>query len=62
MDIESYFERINKQELQEKEAREFRELQKREIFASMKSIAFTKKVTVATLIVSILSLLIAIFK
>jgi hypothetical protein len=62
MDIDTYAKEFEKRKLQEQETRELLMMQKEEIAASLRNITFTRKVSIATLIISILSLLVAIFK
>ncbi|MBP3565015.1 MAG: hypothetical protein J6J77_05200 [Alistipes sp.] len=69
MDIDTFFERKNAQEAKEKSRRELEILQRAEIKASLENIKFAKEISmsnrriaIATLIVSIISLLVAVFK
>ena len=61
MDIETYIEEICRKEIKEQEAREMQSLQKTELIASLDNIKFTKRISIATLIVSVISLLVSIF-
>ena len=67
--IEEYSNTYQHKLQKEKDAIDFQKLQKTELIASMNNISFTKKMTIATfivalfsLIISIASLLLAIFK
>jgi cell division protein FtsL len=60
MDIELYSKKYDIAQCKEKESKDFQDLQKQELIASLKSISFTRRVSIATLIVSIISLAVSI--